>query len=256
MNNTRLAIGAGNDRPVEGFTLIELLVVVSIIALLVSILVPALTEARELATGVVCLARLRGIGIATALYQGENNDSLLPTVPPIEMGLGYLPWWWQALLARYLYDFELDMSNPTNPVEAAGGYWDPVAGSAYHQSLECPGEDPFYMEVFNINWPLYAINDRGHCDYAVTGWPNVPRKITDVPQPASLISVADSINWILDWPYAYGYLGWAPYFWEHSAYTSARHLGKTNIVFLDGHAEAMSYEDYEWDGFFWLPSRQ
>ena len=71
MNNTRLAIGAGNDRPVEGFTLIELLVVVAIIALLVAILVPALSDARELAKGAVCLGRLRGIGVATALYQGE-----------------------------------------------------------------------------------------------------------------------------------------------------------------------------------------
>ena len=56
-----------------GFTLIELLVVISIIALLLSILVPALRRAREQAKSVVCLSNLRQQGLTMALYI-EDND--------------------------------------------------------------------------------------------------------------------------------------------------------------------------------------
>ena len=59
----------------KGFTLIELLVVIAIIALLVSILLPSLNRARELAKRASCSANLKGIGTAIALYQGGNKES-------------------------------------------------------------------------------------------------------------------------------------------------------------------------------------
>ncbi len=61
-------------RRTKGFTLIELLVVIAIIALLVSILLPSLQRARELAKRAVCAANLHGVGQSLALYQGENDD--------------------------------------------------------------------------------------------------------------------------------------------------------------------------------------
>jgi len=63
----------GMKRALKGFTLIELLVVVSIIALLVSILVPALSSAREQAKRAVCLSNLRQVGIAAELYLIDND---------------------------------------------------------------------------------------------------------------------------------------------------------------------------------------
>jgi len=63
----------------RGFTLIELLVVVSIIALLVSILLPALAKAREQAKQTVCGTQLRQIGTVFLLYAQDYNDILPPS---------------------------------------------------------------------------------------------------------------------------------------------------------------------------------
>ena len=64
---------------VRGFTLIELLVVVSIIALLVSILLPSLGRAREQAQSVVCRTNLRAIGQVEVLYSMDYDDYLAAT---------------------------------------------------------------------------------------------------------------------------------------------------------------------------------
>lgn len=58
----------------RGFTLIEVLVVVAIIALLISILLPSLSRAREQARQVVCVANLKGINLAAAAYMLDQKD--------------------------------------------------------------------------------------------------------------------------------------------------------------------------------------
>ena len=69
-NPTSNSSGAGR----EGFTLIELLVVIAIIAILASMLLPALSRARQNARRIVCVDHLKQLALATAMYVIDNDN--------------------------------------------------------------------------------------------------------------------------------------------------------------------------------------
>lgn len=57
----------------HAFTLIELLVVISIVSLLIAVLMPALSQARQTAIGLKCMAKIRQFGVAFAMYVSDQN---------------------------------------------------------------------------------------------------------------------------------------------------------------------------------------
>ena len=99
----------------KGFTLIELLVVITIIGLLAALLFPVFAKARERARQTVCESNLHQIGLATQIYE-EENDSKMPPHNPT--------WWSQPSynplkIDPSLYYCPSSGNDPTN-----GGYPD------------------------------------------------------------------------------------------------------------------------------------
>ena len=110
-----------NDTQRDAFTLIELLVVISIISLLMSILMPSLSRARDQAKSVHCRARLHEFGTAIATYENAFGGALPPAQwSPDPAGLRSdgdtiasdvpIQYGWTEILFSYVYQEQVNLS--------------------------------------------------------------------------------------------------------------------------------------------------
>lgn len=172
------------DRPVVGpvgraFTLIELLVVISIIALLIGLILPALGMSRGAAKDVICGSNLRQMGIAIQSYMDDNRESLFPQV---ENKIDGKQWW---------FGFEA-FGGPTTEGDRI---LDRERGRLFRyyadpDSVEiCPSfalDSSHYKPKFTTNWTTYGVPLR-FMDSA-----NGPVRFTKVRRPSDSVAMADS----------------------------------------------------------------
>jgi prepilin-type N-terminal cleavage/methylation domain-containing protein/prepilin-type processing-associated H-X9-DG protein len=211
----------------KAFTLVELLVVVGIIALLVSMLLPALNRARETAVEAQCLNNLRQLVNANMMYATENKGWHVPlyelTGPP--------RWPENPGFCRYL-NIRVDQATVPN--------WTPY----WPKNILCPRSPKAQQEMGVIGVSAAAARTYGW-PYFSYGYNYTGKKYVDAPKyrageirnPSNKIWFADSLK--LDMHY----LNSSDYVNETgipmSAQIAYRHRGGVNVVFADGHGSYM-----------------
>jgi len=232
----------------KNFTLIELLVVIAIIAILSSILLPSLNKARETAKRIVCTGNMRSLGQSFLMYDNISN--------------GFLPWivekftdgFPDVLLDRLtnrpwpvrIYDNE-DFS----PTRDAGGNvtnWTPMP-PRLQKSLYCPSQTA-RKSFDNFSYTSYGMLDWGIGGRSIVGAAGQYRKYADVKYPSQQGAFTDTQHenyYVMSGNAPYGFFrnNNTPFFSFYEATTTAfRHIGgpagSTVIVFVDGHAEALT----------------
>ncbi len=160
-------------RKSSGFTLIELLVVIAIIALLVSILLPSLNKAKELAKKAVCSSQLKGFGTALNMYANVHDGWLVPARAGGSDGNDHK---WSGLLYEYL------------PIEGKTAGTMPASTGPM---FVCPSNPYRYGGKYDLN---YLYNSQGLTIYdsenIAQGY-HAPKKIEEIKTPSERVAFSD-----------------------------------------------------------------
>lgn len=232
----------------QGFTLVELLVTISIIALLMALLLPALRQAREAARTSVCLSNQRQVGVALASYAIDYGG----VIPQPN---------WQTKAVGYHYWFKVIQGRLIGGGEGTEYIPAPVASNENNPVMYCP-KNGTYTKGQRYNKPgTYGLM-RSAPRYATPTEPSyfeVPRPspvpngfelfagtyLTLIKRPSNLMLVGDtsveepgSITFLPDT----GYHGWRTFSYLNtggSRYAGlwAPHNNQVNGLYADGHAE-------------------
>jgi prepilin-type N-terminal cleavage/methylation domain-containing protein/prepilin-type processing-associated H-X9-DG protein len=133
------------------FTLVELLVVISIIALLISMILPSLSQSRDLARNLRCKANLRQLATANASYAAEFKG-YAPLVNSTDNA--YAGWTWMFLLSTYLNGPDKSQMMTIYASPASGSNW-VKAPHAMMKVMQCPST----WRAFEMwGYASYAIN--------------------------------------------------------------------------------------------------
>ncbi len=216
---------------VGGFTLIELLVVVAIIALLVSILLPALAAAREQARSVYCLASLKQQGTA-AMYYVNDYDDYLPTYSMYDNWPHQIDWGSWGYLDR-LGPY-VRAVRPHDTDKDASSIW------------RCPSDNIHWRGAYKQRTTSYMVN-APKLVYRIRGRPvkHLPYKTTDYPGSSKSDRNTRRLREASREAYHADLAWWYP---------NIRHRGGYNVVFVDWHAKWYLEVDpadpnlYEYDG--------